>query len=129
MEKGAEMATDDALVGLRFEVGGGLGRMSGEIVGKVGALYLIRKDEAEHLELLEIDDLRSAKFYPPAGLKSAGPGGGENGVDRASPSGDGAADAASTGEHSAAEADGAPAKTRLAERMRRAAILRDAGKD
>lgn len=55
---------DDALVGLRFEVGGGLGRMSGRIVGKVGSLYLVHKTDAEHLELLTLDDLRPAKFYP-----------------------------------------------------------------
>ena len=54
---------DDVLVGLRFEVSGGLGRMSGRIVGKAGALYLVQKHGAEHLELLELDDLRSAKFY------------------------------------------------------------------
>jgi hypothetical protein len=54
---------DDVLVGLRFEVSGGLGRMSGRVVGKTGSLYLVQKDGVEHLELLEIDDLRSAKFY------------------------------------------------------------------
>jgi hypothetical protein len=54
---------DDSLVGLRFEVSGGLGRMSGRIVGKAGALYLVRKEGANHLELLALDDLRSAKFY------------------------------------------------------------------
>ena len=53
----------DVLVGLRFEVSGGLGRMSGCIVGKAGALYLVQKLGAEHLELLALDDLRSAKFY------------------------------------------------------------------
>lgn len=56
--------SDDALVGLRFEVGGGLGRMSGRVVGKVGSLYLVHKTDAEHMELLTLDDLRSAKFYP-----------------------------------------------------------------
>ncbi len=56
--------SDDALVGLRFEVGGGLGRMSGRVVGKAGALYLVHKTDAEHMELLTLDDLRSAKFYP-----------------------------------------------------------------
>ena len=55
--------SDDALVGLRFEVSGGLGRMAGRVLGKAGALYLVRKDGAAHLELLGIDDLRSAKFY------------------------------------------------------------------
>ena len=54
---------DDVLVGLRFEVSGGLGRMSGRVVGKTGSLYLVQKDGAEHLELLELDDLRPAKFY------------------------------------------------------------------
>jgi len=54
---------DDVLVGLRFEVSGGLGRMSGRIVGKAGGLYLVQKQGAEHLELLALDDLRSAKFY------------------------------------------------------------------
>ncbi len=55
--------TDDVLIGLRFEVSGGLGRMSGRVVGKTGTLYLVQKDGAEHLELLELDDLRPAKFY------------------------------------------------------------------
>lgn len=54
---------DDVLVGLRFEVSGGLGRMSGRVVGKTGSLYLVQKDGAGHLELLELDDLRPAKFY------------------------------------------------------------------
>jgi len=54
---------NDALVGLRFEVSGGLGRMAGRIVGKAGGLYLVRKDGAAHLELLALDDLRSAKFF------------------------------------------------------------------
>ena len=54
---------EDALVGLRFEVSGGLGRMSGRIAGKAGALYLVQKQGAEHFELLALDDLRSAKFY------------------------------------------------------------------
>lgn len=54
---------EDALVGLRFEVSGGLGRMSGRILGKTGGLYLVRREGAEHLELLSLDDLRSAKFY------------------------------------------------------------------
>ncbi|MEZ5926448.1 MAG: hypothetical protein R3D57_18925 [Hyphomicrobiaceae bacterium] len=56
--------TEDALVGLRFEVGGGLGRTTGRIVGKAGPLYLVHKTEATHMELLTLDDLRSAKFYP-----------------------------------------------------------------
>ena len=55
----------DALIGLRFEVSGGLGRMSGVVVGKVGGLYLVQKTGSEHLELLMLDDLRSAKFYEP----------------------------------------------------------------
>lgn len=53
----------DDLVGLRFEVGGGLGRMSGRVLGKVGDLYLVQRQGAEHMELLELDDLRSAKLY------------------------------------------------------------------
>ena len=57
------MSEDDALIGLRFELSGGLGKMAGEVVGKVGALYLVRRDAADHLELLELDDLRSARFY------------------------------------------------------------------
>ncbi len=57
------MATEDALIGLRFEVGGGLGRMTGHVIGKVGHLYLVRKSGADHLELLELDDIRSARFY------------------------------------------------------------------
>lgn len=57
------MDRDDDLVGLHFEVSGGLGRMSGRVVGKAGALYLVQKQGSDHLELLELDDLRSAKFY------------------------------------------------------------------
>lgn len=56
--------SEDALVGLKFEVGGGLGRTSGRILGKVGALYLVQKTDSDHMELLALDDLRSAKFYP-----------------------------------------------------------------
>jgi hypothetical protein len=62
-EREASMPTDDALVGLRFEVGGGLGRMSGRVLGKVGNLYLVQKSGAEHMELLELDDIRSARFF------------------------------------------------------------------
>ncbi len=54
---------EDVLVGLRFEVSGGLGRMSGRVIGKTGTLYLVQKEGAQHLELLELDDLRPAKFY------------------------------------------------------------------
>ena len=57
------MSDDDVLVGLRFEVSGGLGRMSGRVAGKAGSLYLVQKEGALHFELLELDDLRSAKFY------------------------------------------------------------------
>ena len=57
------MGEDDVLVGLKFEVSGGLGRMSGRVVGKAGPLYLVQKQGAEHLELLALDDLRSAKFF------------------------------------------------------------------
>jgi len=57
---------EDALVGLRFEVSGGLGRMSGRILGKAGALYLVQRQGAEHMELLALDDLRPAKFYADA---------------------------------------------------------------
>lgn len=56
--------SDDALIGLWFEVGGGLGRMSGQVVGKARDLYLVRRDGSEHLELLQLDDLRSGRFYP-----------------------------------------------------------------
>lgn len=55
--------TNDSLIGLRFEMSGGLGRMAGEIVGRAGELYLVQRDDANHLELLELSDLRSAKFY------------------------------------------------------------------
>ena len=68
--------SDDALVGLRFEVSGGLGRMSGRVLGKAGALYLVQKQGVEHLELLQLDDLRSAKFYldpPDAAAHTAAP--------------------------------------------------------
>jgi len=57
------LSEPDALVGLRFEVTSGLGRMSGRIVGKSGGLYLIAKTGADHMELLMPDDLRSARFY------------------------------------------------------------------
>ena len=53
----------DSLIGLRFELSGGLGKMAGEIVGRAGELYLVQRDGADHLELLELSDLRSAKFY------------------------------------------------------------------
>lgn len=58
---------NDALVGLRFELNGGLGRMAGVVVGKAGALYLVQRDDAQHLELLELSDLRSAKFHATSG--------------------------------------------------------------
>lgn len=54
--------TSDALVGLRFELNGGLGRMAGVVVGKAGDLYLVQRDETDHMELLELSDLRSARF-------------------------------------------------------------------
>jgi len=53
----------DILVGLRFELSGGVGKMSGDIVGRAGDLYLVQRHGAEHLELLELSDLRSARFY------------------------------------------------------------------
>ena len=59
------MSEPDALVGLRFEVSSGLGRMSGRIVGKSGGLYLVARTGSDHMELLMPDDLRSAKFYFP----------------------------------------------------------------
>jgi hypothetical protein len=64
---------EDVLVGLRFEVSGGLGRMAGRVIGKTGALYLVQKDGAEYLELLELDDLRSAKFYRDQTAESIAP--------------------------------------------------------
>ena len=57
---------DDALVGLWFEMGGGLGRMTGQIVGKANQLYVVRRESCEHLELMDIDDLRAARFYKAA---------------------------------------------------------------
>ena len=57
------MSEQDALIGLRFELSGGLGKMSGDIVGKAGPLYLVRREGADHLELLELDDLKSARFF------------------------------------------------------------------
>lgn len=56
------MSDSDALVGLDFEVGGGLGRMTGRIIGKVGHHYLVQKAGSDYMELLDLDDLRSAKF-------------------------------------------------------------------
>jgi hypothetical protein len=64
------MSEHDVLVGLRFEVSGGLGRMSGRVMGKAGHLYLVQKQGAEHFELLELDDLRSAKFFRDAASSS-----------------------------------------------------------
>lgn len=58
------MSEPDALIGLRFEVGGGLGRMTGRVLGKAGHLYVVQKTDADYFELLELDDLRSAKFFP-----------------------------------------------------------------
>ncbi len=57
------MSEQDALIGLRFEVTSGLGRMSGRVIGKSGGLYLIARTGSDHMELLMPDDLRSAKFY------------------------------------------------------------------
>ncbi|MEL7542176.1 MAG: hypothetical protein AAGJ70_00210, partial [Pseudomonadota bacterium] len=53
----------DAIVGLRFELSGGLGRMSGQVIGTVQDLYLVQRDGADHLELLELSDLRAARFF------------------------------------------------------------------
>ncbi|MEL6288308.1 MAG: hypothetical protein AAFQ42_12615 [Pseudomonadota bacterium] len=55
----------DAIVGLRFEVSGGLGRMSGRVLGRVQDLYLVQRDGLEHSELLELGDLRPARFFAP----------------------------------------------------------------
>ena len=103
------MTAEDALVGLRFEVGGGLGRMSGRVLGKVGNLYLVQKAGAEHMELLDLDDIRSARFFadPPAPAQAAA----EPGLAQA--------------EQPAAEA--APPKKRLSEQLRRTFSGRDGG--
>ena len=61
-----DLDNGDALVGLRFEVSGGLGKMSGRVLGKAGGLYLVQKEGAAYLELLALDDLRSAKFFADA---------------------------------------------------------------
>ena len=65
--------SDDALIGLWFEVGGGLGRTSGQIIGKAQNLYLVRRDGASHLELLQLEDLKSGRFFPnqPSGTEAA----------------------------------------------------------
>lgn len=55
--------SEDILVGLRFELSGGVGKMAGQIIGQAGPLYLVQRDGAEHFELLELADLRSARFY------------------------------------------------------------------
>jgi hypothetical protein len=65
------MSNEDALIGLRFEVSGGLGRMTGRIIGKAAHLYLVQKTGAEHFELLELEDLRSAKFFADLPVASA----------------------------------------------------------
>jgi len=58
---------DDSLVGMWFEMGGGLGRMTGRIHGKAGELYLIQRDGVQHFELMELDDLRAARFFAAGG--------------------------------------------------------------
>ncbi|MEO0619897.1 MAG: hypothetical protein AAFZ01_11550 [Pseudomonadota bacterium] len=55
--------SSDAIVGLRFELSGGLGRMSGHVVGTVQDLYLVQREGDDHLELLELSDLRAARFF------------------------------------------------------------------
>ncbi len=115
------MADEDALVGLRFELSGGLGKMAGDIVGKAGGLYLIRRDGAAHLELIELDDLRGAKFYVPEPAEVAQTSG-----DPSNPS-----DAGEATEH-AERATAEPAREStvrpsLAERVRRAVSARQAG--
>ena len=97
------MSEDDVLVGLRFEVSGGLGRMSGRVVGKAGPLYLVQKQGAEHLELLALDDLRSAKFFRDQ---------------PAEPSGATVNDAASESNPTEAEAGQSP-KRRLSDQIRK----------
>ncbi len=62
----------DDLVGLFFHMGGHLGAVSGEIVGAAQGLYLVRREGAAHLELMELDDLRSARFFTPADWSKAG---------------------------------------------------------
>jgi hypothetical protein len=62
-EQPATQNDNDALIGLRFEVGGGLSRMTGRVLGKTGGLYLVQKTDCDYCELLQLDDLRSAKFY------------------------------------------------------------------
>jgi hypothetical protein len=37
--------------------------MAGRVVGKAAGLYLVQREGAEHMELLDLDDLRSAKFF------------------------------------------------------------------
>lgn len=88
--------TQDALIGLKFEVGGGLGKMSGRILGKAGTLYLVQREGASHFELLELEDLRSAKFYSTlesgaAGKDCESPTGAEPGApsDASAPTGGG----------------------------------------
>lgn len=54
---------DDVLVGLEFELTGGLGRMAGRIVGKANGLYLVQREGADHFELMDVDDLRGARFF------------------------------------------------------------------
>jgi len=94
---------NDVLVGLRFEVSGGLGRMGGHILGKAGGLYLVQKQGAEHFELLGLDDLRSAKFYPEAGAETAPAG----------------APAAVSGTMTPAVGEAVPARRRLTDQIRK----------
>jgi len=122
------MKSEDALVGLWFEVGGGLGRIGGQIIGKAGPLYLVRKEDAEHLELVELDDLRSAKFFERSSVmkdkanadKTPSPAAAPDDLKQAAHSEDGP-----TGKPADPALDQAPQKRRLSEQIRRAIVNRE----
>ncbi|MEM8627174.1 MAG: hypothetical protein AAGF32_04460, partial [Pseudomonadota bacterium] len=79
----------DDLVGLHFEMGGHLGAMRGQILGMAKQLYLVRREGADHLELMELDDLRSAKFFESAGARSMASSGVAGSVGAGAAGGDG----------------------------------------
>ncbi|MEL6748233.1 MAG: hypothetical protein AAFO79_10530 [Pseudomonadota bacterium] len=140
----------DDLVGLHFEMGGHLGAMRGQILGMAKQLYLVRREGADHLELMELDDLRSAKFFESAGARSmassgvagsvgAGAAGGDGGLvarvaDAAAlshaPDGQTAASPVTGSTASSEDAAAAPqlagGKRRLSDQIKRAVSLRPA---
>ena len=139
------MKDDDALVGLRFELNGGLGQMSGDIVGKAVTRYLVRKDGASFFELMDLEDLRSAKFFEASNLKKSAS---NSARDASRKDHNGKVDptvrrpsvasvtapqqpmevaAATSQKSNSASAPAKPAKRRISEQLRRATASRDPG--